>query len=214
MLWMRGIIDKIFYDNFFRMNEIQLISDGDVFASILESRKDEIDRDRFFLKFLPNVEFEKYNFNETNSLRMFRDICFTIDSPVMPMAGCNLLEKNMEDMRISGKKISDPYGKIYGTFDIRNGIITYSPLFNHFYNERDVGKFANDEYFTTMSFEDIMKYQIHKANEFYVHTDNYYTINDIKLYGRYVLEKIGSSEMLSFVNDSKNGEMILKRVKY
>ena len=59
-----------------------------------------------------------------------------------------------------------------------------------------------------------MKYQIHKANEFYVHTDNYYTINDIKLYGRYVLEKIGSSEMLSFVNDSKNGEMILKRVKY
>ena len=128
----------------------------------------------------------------------------------MPMGGCNLWEKYMYDMRISGKKISDPYGRIYGSFDIRNGIITYSPLFAHFYNERDIAKFANDQYFTTMTFEDIMKYQIEVSNQFYVHTGYDYTNRDRK----YILESISPSEMLDFVNNPKFGEMLLKKKKY
>lgn len=203
-------MNKIFYDNFFKMNEIPLRSDGDVFESILESRKNDIDKDRFYIKFLPVIEFEKYNFNDKQSLREFRDICYSIDTPIMPMGGCNLWERYMSDMRISGKKISDPYGRIYGSFDIRNGIITYSPLFAHFYNERDVAKFANDQYFTTMTFEDIMKYQIDVSNQFYVHTGYDYTNRDRK----YILESVSPSEMLDFVNNPKSGEMLLKKKKY
>lgn len=203
-------MNKIFYDNFFKINEIPLKNNGDIFESILESRKNDIDKDRFYIKFLPVIEFEKYNFNDKQSLREFRDICYSIDTPIMPMGGCNLWERYMYDMRISGKKISDPYGRIYGSFDIRNGIITYSPLFAHFYNERDVAKFANDQYFTTMTFEDIMKYQIEVSNQFYVHTGYDYTNRDRK----YILESVSPSEMLDFVNNPKSGEMILKKKKY
>lgn len=203
-------MNKIFYDNFFKINEIPLKNNGDIFESILESRKNDIDKDRFYIKFLPVIEFEKYNFNDKQSLREFRDICYSIDTPIMPMGGCNLWERYMSDMRISGKKISDPYGRIYGSFDIRNGIITYSPLFAHFYNERDVAKFANYQYFTTMTFEDIMKYQIEVSNQFYVHTGYDYTNRDRK----YILESVSPSEMLDFVNNPKSGEMILKKKKY
>jgi len=207
-------MSKIFYDNFFRMNEIKLIDDGDVFESILESRKNALDKDRFFIDFLPSDEFLKYDFNNRESLREFRNICFTIDTPIMPMGGCNLWEKYMYDMRISGKKISDPYGKIFGCFDIKDGVITYSPLFAHFYNERDVAKFANDRYFTTMTFEETMKYYIEHSQEFYVHTDNSVTISDFNSYGRHILEKISASEMLDFVNNPSSGELVLKKSRY
>jgi len=207
-------MSKIFYDNFFRMNEIKLIDDGDVFESILESRKNALDKDRFFIDFLPSDEFLKYDFNNRESLREFRNICFTIDTPIMPMGGCNLWEKYMYDMRISGKKISDPYGKIFGCFDIKDGVITYSPLFAHFYNERDVAKFANDRYFTTMTFEETMKYYIEHSQEFYVHTDNSVTISDFNSYGRHILEKISASEMIDFVNNPSSGELVLKKSRY
>ena len=207
-------MNKIFYDNFFEINEIPLENDGDIFGSILESRKNDIDKDRFYIKFLPIIEFEKYDFNDKQSLRKFRDICYSIDTPIMPMGGCNLWERYMYDMRISGKKISDPYGRVFGCFDINNGVITYSPIFAHFYNERDVAKFANDSYFTTISFEEIMKYYIEHSHEFYVHIDNSVSINDFNRYGRYILEKVSSSEMIAFVNNPELGEKILKKKKH
>lgn len=200
-------MNKIFYDNFFKMNEIPLSSDGDVFESILDSRKDSFDRERFYIKFLPMGEFQKYDFNSEESLDEFRDICFTVDTPILGMGGCNLWEKYADDFRRSGKKISDPYGRIYGSFDIRDGIITYCPLFNQFYKEYDVGKFANSQYFTTMSFEDIMKYQILKAHEFYVHTG----YNIVHGNREFILEKINGNEMMDFVTDSKLGEMVLRK---
>lgn len=205
---------KIFYDNFFQMNEIKLIDDGDIFESILENRKNDIDKDRFFIDFLPSEEFLKYDFNNPDSLNEFRESCFTINPPTMPMGGCNLWEKYMYDMRISGKKISDPYGRVLGCFDIKDGVITYSPLFAHFYNERDVAKFANDSYFTTMSFEEILKYYIKHSHEFYVHTDNSISTSDYNRYGRYILEKISASEMLDFVNNPSAGELVLKKTRY
>ena len=119
-----------------------------------------------------------------------------------------------EDMRVSGKKISDPYGRVLGSFDIRDGIITYSPLFNHFYNERDVAKFANDQYFTTMTFEEIMRLQIEIANKFLVHTDNYTSSRDLNRFGRYVFEEVSSSEMMDFVNNPELGAMVLSKRKF
>lgn len=198
---------KIFYDSFFGINEIPLNSDCDIFESILDSRKDSMDKERFYIKFLPSSEYQKFDFGSEESIDNFRDICFTMDTPLLGMGGCNLWERYMDDFRRSGKKISDPYGRVYGSFDIRNGIITYCPLFNQFYKEYDVGKFASSEYFTTMTFEDIMKYQIMKAHEFYVHTG----YNIIKGNREFILEKINSSEMMDFVNEPKLGEMILRK---
>lgn len=200
-------MSKIFYDNFFGINEIPLSSDGDIFESILVSRKDNSDKKRFYIKFLPIDEYQKFNFNSEESIDNFRDIRFTVDTPLLGMAGCNLWERYMDDFRRSGKKISDPYGRIYGSFDIRDGVITYCPLFNQFYKEYDVGKFASSEYFTTMTFEDIMKYQILKTHEFYVHTG----YNIVCGNREFILEKINGNEMMDFVSDPKLGEMILRK---
>lgn len=207
-------MSKVFYDNFFKMKEIEC-PDGDVFTAILNSRKNNFDRERFFIKYLPASEKEKYDFRNEESLDSFRDICFTIDSPILPMGGCNLWQRYMDDdMRNSGIKMSDPYGKVFGSFDVRNGVVTYSPLFQHFYNERDVAKFANDQYFTTMTFEEIMRVQIEMANSFFVHTDNYTSARDLNRFGRYVFEEVSSSEMMDFVNKPELGAMVLSKRKY
>lgn len=116
-----------------------------------------------------------------------------------------------DDIRHAGIKMSDPYENIYGSFDIRNGIITYSPIFPHFYEERDLIKFANDEYFTTMTFEDIMLKQIELAQDFYVHTGSYHSFKDIEKYGKYILEKVSKDQMTEFVCNEKEGIKILKR---
>lgn len=207
-------MSKVFYDNFFKMKEIEC-PDGDVFTMILNSRKNNFDRERFFIKYLPASEKAKYDFRDEESLDAFRDICFTMDSPILPMGGCNLWQRYMEDdMRTSGIKMSDPYGKVFGSFDIRNGVVTYCPLFQHFYNERDVVKFANDQYFTTMTFEEIMRVQIELANSFFVHTDNYTSPRDLNKFGRYVLEEVSASEMIDFVNKPELGAMVLSKRKY
>lgn len=105
--------------------------------------------------------------------------------------------------------MSDPYGKIFGTFDIRDRIVTYSPIFPHFYEERDLCKFANDTYFTTMKFEDIMLVQIDKATEYFVHLGNSYKIGVTSLY---VLQRVTKDQMMAFVCNPEEGEKIYKRV--
>ena len=207
-------MSKIFYDSIFGIEEITTINDSDVFTSILKSRELALDKDGFFIDFLPNEEYLKYDLKDLASLREFRAVCSSIDSPILPMGGCNLLDRYKYDTRISGKKLSDPYGRILGTFDIKSDVITYSPLFAHFYNERDVAKFANDHYFTTIRFEEIMKFYIEHAKEFYVHTDNYTSPRDLNRYGRYVLEQVSVSEMSKFVNEPRTGKLILERIRY
>ena len=57
-----------------------------------------------------------------------------------------------KDIRYAGIKISDPSRNILGQFDIRNHVMTYSPISPYFFEERDLCKFARDDYFTTFSF--------------------------------------------------------------
>lgn len=205
---------KYFKDNIIEFQQKELETNEDLFEIILKEREHEIDSKRFFLEFLPAEILSHYDFDNPKSLKEFRNACLNIDSPLMKMGGCNLhsdyleKDKKMGYLRYAGIKMSDPFGKIYGSFDIRENRITYSPIFPHFYEERDLCKFASDTYFTTMKFEDIMLIQIDKANEYFVHTGNSYQIG---INSPYILEKVTKDQMKEFVVNPKKGEKIYRK---
>ena len=204
---------KYFRDIFSEMQEYTLESNKDIFESILNERKREIDSKRFFLEYIPPENLAEYDFTNPDSLKKFRNTCFSFRSPRIRMGGCNLDPEMLEeDIRYAGIKMSDPYRKILGSFDTRNGIITYSPLFPNFDDERDLIKFANDHYFTPMSFEDIMMVQIDNAREFQVHVGNYRTAQELIKYGRYIFEKVTKDQMVKFVLDPEEGAKIHQKV--
>ena len=207
-------MEKYFRDTIFGIQQGTLEITDNLFDIILDERKKGIDPKRFFLHFVSQRELEAYDFNNPDSLKKFRNDRLTGRVPLMKMGGCNLhpdyLERDQRSgyLRYAGIKMSDPYGNIPGSFDVRNQVITYSPLFPHFYDERDQCKFANDTYFTTMTFEDIMKVQIEHAEECFVHVKNSYEL------GRkspYVLEKITKEQMTEFVYDSEKANKILEK---
>lgn len=205
-------MNKVYRDKILQFNQFELIEDGDIFQTILAERKGEIDSQRFFLEYLPQDIANGYDFNDLESLKKFRNDCLRWNSPLQLMGGCNLVEEKLKKgIRYAGIKMSDPSGKVFGAFNIHDGKIIYSPIFPHFYEERDNIKFANDKYFTTMTFEEIMQRQIDLAAEFYIHTGNYITLKDIVKYGDYILEKISKDQMLEFVYQPETGEKVLKK---
>jgi len=207
---------KVYRDKFYKLDEYVFDDNSDIFEEILKQRQNETDKNRFFLNFVPQEIMKRYNLSNPNSVESFRNMCYMIDSPVVLMGGYNMDSNELTpDIRYAGIKLSDPYEKIYGTFDIRNGIITYSPLFAHFSKERDVVKFARDEYFTTATFEEIMLSQIKKAKECRLHIGNYSSLKDIMKYGNYILENITKKQMISFViNQEEGAKVFTKSLKY
>ena len=128
------------------------------------------------------------------------------------MGGCNLVKEEVQKgIRYAGKKISDPSGKVLGSFNVNEGKIIYSPIFPHFYDERDNIKFANDTYFTTITFSEITQRQIDLATEFYIHTGNYMALKDIAKYRDYIFEKISKDQMLEFLYQPDAGEKVLRK---
>lgn len=116
------------------------------------------------------------------------------------MGGCNLTEGHKElGIRHYGMKLSDPSGEIPGVFDVNNHVITYSPIFPLFYEERDIVKFARHTYITSLTFQEILVNQINNAKEFYIHVGDYATIKERLKYGDYIFEKITREQMLEFV---------------
>lgn len=203
---------NVYRDKFYKMEQYNVLRNSDIFETILENRKDDIDRDRFFIKYISKEKLYDYNFSNPIDVRRFTDICYRIDSPLMLMGGYNMSSKNLsDDIRYAGIKMSDPYGKVYGVFDIRDGIITYSPFFAPFYEERDLCKFADDEYFTTMTFEEIILGQIQKARECRLHIGNYKSVKDIIQHGQYVLESVTKVEMINFVQKPEEGAKVYQK---
>jgi len=203
---------KVYRDEIFRFNQFDLREDGDIFQTVLDERKQLTDSQRFFLEYLPQNIADNYDFNNVESLTKFKEACLSFDSPLQKMGGCNLREIDLEKgIRYSGIKMSDPSGKILGSFNIGNNKIIYSPIFPHFYAERDISKFAIDTYFTTMTFEEIMERQIDLAIEFYVHIGNYKTLKEVVKNGDYIFQKINKDKMLEFVSDREQGEKVYKK---
>lgn len=209
-------MEKYFRDTIIQFKQGTLRTNEDIFDTILEERKSKIDSKRFFLEYLPMEIASHYDFDDPKALDEFRDVRLGINNPIMRMGGCNLapyfLEKDKESgsLRYAGIKMSDPYGKILGSFDMRDKIVTYSPIFPHFYEERDLCKFASDTYFTTMKFEDIMKIQIDNANECFVHVGNSYKLG---VNCPYVLQKVTKDQMMAFVSNPEEGEKVFEKVR-
>lgn len=205
-------MNKIYRDEIIRFNQFDVREDGDIFQTILDKRKGGRDSQRFFLNYLPQEIANDYDFNDSQSLQNFREKCFRISSPILGMGGCNLVEEELQrGIRYAGIKISDPNGNVFGSFNIGEGKIIYSPIWPHFYEERDHIKFANDNYFTTMTFEEIMERQIDLATDFYIHTGNYMALKDIIKHGDYIFEKISKDQMLDFLHQPETGEKVLKK---
>lgn len=212
LLWWWEYKMNVYRDKFYKIEKYVIPRNGDIFETILEQRKDEIDKDRFFLRFIPREKLNGYDLTNPNDAQKFTDMCYSIDSPLMLMGGYNMDPKYLnDDIRDAGIKMSDPYGRIYGSFDVRDNIITYSPFFANFHQERDLCKFANDEYFTTMTFEEIMLNQISKAKELRLHIGNYTSAKDILKNGQYILETVSKNQMISFVQNPEEGAKVYQK---
>ena len=161
---------NVFYDRVIDFQQYDIDLNNNIFSQILDTRKTGLDTNRFFLKYISKDDLSKYDLSKKESLNEFRDICCTFNSPLKRMAGCNLRPEMLEKgIRYAGIIISDPEKKVLGQFDVINNSIIYSPIFPYFYEERDLVKFANDEYFTTIPFEELVLNQINNANSFFVH---------------------------------------------
>ena len=172
---------NVFYDSFVRpIDQYDFDPEGNVFEEILKMRESQgkFDRFRFFLEYIPAEKLAEYDFNDPESLAAFRDIYGSCAFRKQVIGGLSqhheMIEKDLEeeDLCNSGTKLSDPEERIIGQFDVRDGIMTYSSLWGPFYDGRDVGKFANDSYITTIPFDQLIAAQIKFAEKFYVHTGN------------------------------------------
>ena len=206
---------RIIIDNITDVEEITTKEGEDIFSRILKEREKRFfDKERFFLKYIPKEILKGYNLRDPKSLEKFRQMSLTFKNPIKGMAGCNMRRDCLEkDERTSGIKISDPSGRILGQFDVREGKMTYSPHLPFFYTERDLTKFASDDYITDITFEELVKNQLEQVKKFYVHTGYRLTSKEIQKRGYYIIEKISKAEMLNFINNPEEGRKLLHKKK-
>lgn len=203
---------KVYRDKIITLEQFDISLNEDIFSRILKEKENERDNNRFFLNYIPSEALSKYDFSNGDSLNQFRRDCISINNPLKPMGGCNLREEEIKKgIRYAGIKLSDPYGRIPGVFNINNKVVTYSPIFHLFYDERDNTKFAKDTYFVSMPFQEIIINQINNVVEYYVHVGNYSNARDILKYGNYIFEKINKDQMHEFVTNPEHGQKILSK---
>ena len=201
---------NVFIDNIFEFQQYEINENEDVVKSILEKRNPSLDK-RFFLKYVSASELTKYSFNDKNSIKKFRNMRFSNKSPIKSMGGCNYEGNEGTDVREFGIILSDPYKKIVGQFNINEHIMTYSPIFPFFYKQRDLIKFADDTYFTSISFETLLMNQIENATEYYIHIGNYHKASEIANYDRYIFERISKNQMIEYATNSELGKNVKKK---
>lgn len=199
-------MSQFFIDDFFEVKQYSLGEDEELFERILKEREGGIDPKRFYLEYIPTELYSELDFENPSS-----SLC-SINEALITMGGCNLEQRDLDrGMRYSGIKISDPSGLILGTFDVHEDKMTYSPIFPHFWEERDVCKFAYESYITRMTYEEIIAKLIERTHEFYLHVGGYTSFADIANHGIYRFEKITKEEMIKFSTQPKEGQMVLKR---
>ena len=205
-------MEYVYRDKIFGIDRIFIESEEDIFKKILHTEQNERIDFRFFLNYISKVELSKYDFASNISLSSFRNDCNALNSPLMPMGGYNMSESaKSKGVMYYGIKMSDPFGRIPGVFIINNDTMIYSPLFPLFYEERDISKFANDVYFTTLTFEQIIRTLIAGVSKFYVHVGNYSQLKDKIKYGDYIFKEVLKEEMISCVTNPEKGKKVYSR---
>lgn len=200
---------RYYKDDIISFSEYDVEKRQSVYENIASERKCEADKDRFFLDYVAKEVLDNYDFHELKSIQKFRDMCLTTEGIMVPMGGANFTDKAIDKgFRYSGFRMSDPEKRIIGVFDRFEDALFYSPLLPFFFEERDFCKFANDRYFTSMTFEEIVKRELEAVHEYYVHTDYYTSAQDIAKKGREVYEEVTHDEMLGFLTKPGDGEAI------
>lgn len=207
---------KVYKNDVINFEEMEINDSGSVFEQILESRKREIDSKRFFLRYISPEDLDRYDFSNLESLKEFRNRCVVGTNPLVPMGGCNVREESIEKgLRYSGMKLSDPSKEIRGTFDRHGDILTYSPIFPMFYEERDLCKFARDVYFSTLTFEELLMREIDEASDYYLHVGRYSNAKEIAKNGQYKMEQISKDDMINYATNPEMGEEVYRKyLKY
>ena len=186
-------MSNLFNDEIIKFNQYDIdLNRDNIFDTILNIRKNGFDRERFFLNYITDDVLANFDFNDTDSLNDFRNL------PTYPI-------------RYAGIKISDPSRNILGQFDIRNHVMTYSPIFPYFFEESDLCKFARDDYFTTFSFFDIFMNQVNYCTDYYVHVGDYMNLKEFIKYGKYKFEKISKDKMIEYGTNPELGKRIVKK---
>ena len=206
---------NVFYDSFVRpIDQYDFDPEENIFEEILKMRvaQGKFDHLRFFLEYIPAEKLAEYDFNDPESLAAFRDI---YGSYLLPRQTIGALSKepvmiaaDLEDEVLcnSGTKLSDPEERIIGEFDVRDGIMTYSSIWGQFYDARDIIKFANDSYFTTIPFNQLIAAQIKFAEKFYVHTGDGRKIKD----PRFFYDEVSREQMIECATNPDVGNKILR----
>ena len=202
---------KIYFYDITSFKEYEIDLDKDIFEQILEIRKNSLDPNRFFLKYMSKSDIRSYDFSTMDDVYRFSDMQ---SMQVKGMAGCNLSEESLEKgARYSGIKISDPKKIIKGQFGVRDHVVTYNPLLPYFYEERDLIKFARDGYFSSIDFEELAINQIEHGKEFLVQTRRTASLQELidNNYNEYISEVVSKEEMMEYATDPGKGEKILLR---
>ena len=202
---------NVFIDNITEFNQYDIDLNKNVFDTILSLRQNSIDPQRFFLKYISSSELKKYDFSDKNSINEFRDARYSNYELIKGMAGCNYAGNMGNDIREYGIILSDPSEIIKGQFNITDNIMTYSPIFPFFYEQRDLIKFASDTYFTSLTFEELLLNQINNATDYYVHVGNYRKAHEIANYGVYILEENNKEQMIEYATNPELGTKVLKK---
>ena len=203
---------NVIFDRIIDVKQYDINLEDDIFSQILETRKNHYDSKRFYLKYISSEDLSRSDLNNKDSINEFRDIRHTSLSPVKGMAGCNLMPELLEKgIRDAGIVISDPNKQVVGQFDILDGKMYYSPIFPYFDDERDIVKFASDDYFTSITFDQLVLNQLKYVKEFYLHIRDPKTIKEINKYGDYIFEEISKNQMIDFVKDPEQGQKVLNK---
>lgn len=183
---------------------------GDIFTHILKSRQEQERDNKFLLYYLPKEE--KCDFQDNLVKQEFKKEIESPSSPLLLMGGANLENLNKRDIRLNGIKMTDPYGKIIGSFDIRENMMTYCPLLPNFYAEKDLTNFGTDSYFTTLSFQEIMLTMTKYVKKYYVIVGYNYSPRVIINKGKYIKEQVNKDKMLKFIQNEEAGKLIRSRI--
>ncbi len=206
---------KIYTKTTGNIKEYDIDLNDDIFKQILELRKNYLyDRERFFLNYISDEDLSKCNFNDEESLEQFSNDTMSKLSPIKGMAGCNQREEMLsKGIRYAGNIISDPNKNVLGQFDIIDNTMIYSPIFPYFYEERDLIKFARDEYFTTIPFDVLALNQIKYVKKCLIYTGKMLSLKELanSKYGYYAMEKVSKTQMKEFIKDPEQGRLLKRK---
>ena len=207
---------KIYTKTTGNIKEYDIDLNDDIFKQILEIRKNFLyDRERFFLNYISDEDLSKYDFNDEESIEHFLNDTKSLHSPIKGMAGCNQREDMLsKGIRYAGNIISDPNKNVLGQFDIINNTMIYSPIFPYFYEERDLIKFARDEYFTTIPFDVLALNQIKYVKKCLIYTGKTLSLKELanSKYGSYAMEKVSKEQMKEFIKDPEQGRLLKREI--